>query len=308
MKHARARSGARRFAMTAVAAGVATVLSASAALAAPYATQASATALHLELVGTALVVDTGAELARNDGSEETVSSSEQPLLTVLAGQQVLAAGALGEVAVAHNDGRSAACSGVAGRGGAVEVGNPAGCVTPGDAPLVLHLVDVLGIVSARIEAEAVTATCATSPDGATSGGANLAGARLVVSQPLRRDVVVDLGTEVAPNTDLFSLTSPAVAALLTPLVRVGLNVQAPLEPTKLGDGYHGGLSVTAIKVDAVGGALADVRLARVTCGPSADLAMVPAIPLAGVPVALGTLAVVGGGVAIVTRRGRHTSR
>ncbi|MFK5635905.1 MULTISPECIES: hypothetical protein [unclassified Ornithinimicrobium] len=271
----------------------------------PYATQASATALYLSVLDPALVVDTGTEVAENDGSEESVSASEQPLVALLAGQDVLSAGVLGEVAVANNDGTSAACAGVAGEGGAVEIGDPAGCVTPGNSPVVLNLVDVAGLVSARIEADAISATCAGLADGTTSGGVELVNARLIVEQPLLLpDLVVALDTDVAPNTNLLDVLDPTVAALLSPLVEVILNEQVPLDPAEEGDGYYGGLSVTAISVDALGDALADVELANVTCGPSADLAIVPVVPLAGVPVALGTLAVVGAGTALIARHRR----
>lgn len=251
------------------------------------------------------MVDTGTEVAENDGSEESVSASEQPLVALLAGQDVLSAGVLGEVAVANNDGTSAACAGVAGEGGAVEIGDPAGCVTPGNSPVVLNLVDVAGLVSARIEADAISATCAGLADGTTSGGVELVNARLIVEQPLLLpDLVVALDTDVAPNTNLLDVLDPTVAALLSPLVEVILNEQVPLDPAEEGDGYYGGLSVTAISVDALGDALADVELANVTCGPSADLAIVPVVPLAGVPVALGTLAVVGAGTALIARHRR----
>ncbi|WP_256842919.1 hypothetical protein [Ornithinimicrobium cryptoxanthini] len=309
MSSARVRSTTRRLALAGTAGGAATILAATAAMGAPFATQASATALHLSVLDPTVVVDTTTETAENDGSTETVTASEQPLISLLNGQDVLTAGALGEVAVANNDGTSAACSGVTGEGGLVDVGDAANCTTPGTAPVVLNLVDVLGLVSARIEADAITATCETQADGTSSGQANLVGARLVVDQPLLiPDVIVDLDTTVAPNTDLLSLVSPTVSALLSPLVSVTLNQQVPLDhPEGTDPGYYGGLSVTAIDVDAVGDALANVELANVTCGPSADLALVPAVPLAGLPIALGTLAVVGTGVAVVTTKRRQAT-
>lgn len=305
MTSAGVRTAAKRLALTMTATGAATVLAATTAMAAPYATQASATALHLSVVDPVVVVDTGTETAQNDGSQESVTASQEPLISLLSGQDVLTAGALGEVAVANNDGTSNACAGVTGEGGTVEVGDPENCVSPGTAPVVLNLADVLGVISARIEADAITATCVGSAEGATTGDAQLVNARLVVEQPLLADTVVALDTEVAPNTDLLGLVSPGIAALLSPLVNVTLNQQVALDPEETGDGYYGGLSVTAIDVDAIGDALADVGLANVTCGPSADLAIVPAVPLAGIPIALGTLAVVGSGVALVSkRRGR----
>lgn len=305
MRSTRARSTPRRLLFAALAGGGAVTLGATAALAAPYATQATATAVHLSVISPAVVVDTGTETAANDGSEAQVIDSQQPLISLLGGQTVLTAGALGEVAVANNDGTSAACAGITGQGGAVELSDPQNCTSPGTAPVVLKLAN-LAAASVRLEADAITSTCTGLPDGTTTGKSTLVGARLVVDYPLLPDVVVAINTNVAPNTNLLDLVSPTVATLLSPVVSVTLNKQTALAPLP-GEGHFGGLSVTAIEVDALSGALADASLANVTCGPSADLAIVPVVPLAGVPIALGTLAVAGGGVAVVTRK-RRTAR
>lgn len=203
--------------------------------------------------------------------------------------------------MANNDGTSAACAGVVGEGGSVDVGDPLDCGIPGTEPVEIQLADAL-LVTASIQADAITATCTGAADGTVSGDAVLTNAQLVVSAPPLVNVEVDLATDVAPNTNALDVLSPTVAELLSPLVDVTLNEQVPLDPEESGDGYYGGLSVTAISVDALDGGLADVDLGTVTCGPSADLALVPAVPLAGLPIALGTLAVAGGGAALVTRR------
>jgi hypothetical protein len=302
MNSTRPNRSARRLALAAMAGGMATILGATAASAAPFATQASAQALYVGVLDPAVVIDTGTETAQNDGSEDSVTASEEPLLTVLDGQDVVTAGALGEVAVANNDGTSAACAGVVGEGGSVDVGDPLDCGIPGTDPVEIQLADVVGTVTASIEADAITATCPGAADGTVTGDAVLTNAQLVVSAPPLVNVEVDLATDVDPNTNALDALSPTVAALLSPLVEVTLNEQVPLDPEESGDGYYGGLSVTAISVDALDGGLADVDLGTVTCGPSADLALVPAVPLAGLPIALGTLAVAGGGAALVTRR------
>lgn len=300
MNSPRPNRSARRLALAAMAGGMATVLAATAASAAPFATQASARALYADVLSPTLIVDTGTETAQNDGSEESVLASDEPLLSVLDGQSVITAGALGEVAVANNDGTSAACAGVVGEGGAVDVGNPEDCAIPGADPVEIRLADA-GLVSASIEADAITANCTGVPDGTVTGSVTLTNAQIVVNAPLV-NVEVDLATDVAPNTNALDVLSPTVAALLSPLVSVTLNEQLPLDPEEPGDGYFGGLQVTALSIDAISGGLANIDLGTVTCGPSADLAIVPAIPLAGLPIALGTLAVAGGGAALVTRR------
>lgn len=298
MSTTRVRKGAKRLALASVAAGAVTVMAANAAMAAPFATQATATALHLSVINPVVVVDTGVETAQNDGSTATVTASQQPLVSVLNGQSVLTASALGEVAVANNDGTSAACSGVTGQGGTVDVGNATNCTGAGTAPVVLNLANVVGVVSARIEADAISSTCVGAADGTATGEGKLVNASLVVTQPLLPNIVVALGTSIAPNTKLLDLVSPAVATLLSPIVDVTLNKQSTTAGT---------LSVTALSVNALAGGLANVELANVTCGPAADLALVPAVPFAGIPVALGTLAIIGGGVALTTKRRRRVA-
>ncbi|MEO6020993.1 MAG: hypothetical protein ABIP45_12170 [Knoellia sp.] len=299
MSTTRVRKSAKRLALAATAAGAVTIMAANAAMAAPFATQATATAVHLSVIDPVLVVDTGVESAQNDGSTPTVTDSEQPLISVLNGQSVLTAGALGEVAVANNDGTSKACSGVTGQGGTVNVGDPTNCTTPGTSPVVLNLANVVGVVSVRIEAEAITSTCVGAANGTNTGTAKLVGAHLIVDQPLLLpDFDIALDTTVAPNTKLLSLLSPAVQALLSPLVDVTLNKQVTSAGT---------LSVTAIDVAVIANALASAQIANVTCGPAADLALVPAVPFAGIPVALGTLAIIGGGMALTTKRRRRVA-
>jgi len=298
----RIRATSRRLVLAGTAASMSALLVAAPTMAAPFATQASARTLLLDVLSSTITVDTGAEVAQNDGSQGEVVVSEEPLITILDGQDVIEAGALGEVAMANDDGTSGACAGIVGEGGAIEVGDPTACLTPGDTPVTINLVDVLGLVSARIEADAIAATCVGNADGTVTGGINLVGAQLIVSQPLLPDTVVNLSTDVAPNTNVLSLLSPALAALLSPLIDITLNEQVPLDPAEESDGYYGGLQVTALSVDALGDALADIELATVTCGPSADLAIIPTVPAEGIPVALGTLALVGAGGYYALRR------
>lgn len=299
MSTTHARTAAKRLALALTATGVALVLTANAASAAPFATQSTATALHLSVLSPAVVVDTGVETAANDGSTATVTASEQPLISALNGQTVLTAGALGEVAIARNDGTSNACSGVTGQGGTVDVGNATSCTTPGTAPVVINLANVVGVVSARIEADAISSVCAGAADGTNSGAGQLVNAHLIVDQPLLLpDFNIAIGTTSPANTKLLDIVDPAVRTLLSPLVDITLNKQSTSAGT---------LSVTALSIDALAGALADVELANVTCGPAADLALVPAVPFAGIPVALGTLAIIGGGVALTTKRRRRVA-
>lgn len=84
--------------------------------------QASATALSLELAGTG--TDTGTYAVTNDGSTESSTGVNEPVIAALGGQDAIQAGTLAQNAVAGSDASSAACSGLAGDGATlVEVGD-----------------------------------------------------------------------------------------------------------------------------------------------------------------------------------------
>lgn len=288
----------RRIAYAGSAAAMAVVLGATPAFAAPFTSEASARALKVSVVSGAVNINTGTEQATNDGTQPTVTDSQQPLISILNGQSIIKAGALVETAAARNDGTSAACAGVTGVGGVVDVGSQTNCVTNNGSGVQINLgtVPLLGTVSIR--ADAITAKCTGATDGTTMGTSTLANATLVINPFVGQNITVKLKANAAPNTNVLDLVSPAIAKLLAPVVNITLNEQST---------QNGKITVTALSVDALSGRLADVQVAKVTCGPSADLAQVPVVPAKGLPVALGTLLMVGLGGAYVVRR-RSTVR
>ncbi|MGY0389155.1 hypothetical protein ACWZJV_19485 [Nocardioides sp. WG-D5] len=93
--------------------------------------QASATALSLELAGTG-ARDTGTYAVTNNGSTESAEGTNEPLITALGGQKAIHAGTLAQDAVATKDATSAACSGLAGDGATVVAVGSGDCLSGGD--------------------------------------------------------------------------------------------------------------------------------------------------------------------------------
>jgi hypothetical protein len=95
--------------------------------------QADANALTATILGQS--GDTGQVKASNDGTgEKKTNDTVNPPVDVLSGQPYAGIGVLAQDATAANNGRSAACSGVAGDGGVanvIEIGDT-NCLTPGD--------------------------------------------------------------------------------------------------------------------------------------------------------------------------------
>lgn len=108
-------------------------LAASPGYAATIVSQASATALILEVAGSG--ADTGEVSATNDGTGETKTGSTLPSIELLDPQPLLNLGVLAQDATATisgQDGISAACSGIAGEGGSLVVIGESGCLNPGE--------------------------------------------------------------------------------------------------------------------------------------------------------------------------------
>ena len=113
-------------------AGLAT-LTPTAAYAAKDGAEADANALTATILGQS--GDTGQVKASNDGTgEKKTNDTVNPPIDVLSGQPYAGIAVLAQDAAASKAGKSAACSGIAGDGGAanvVEVGDSS-CLTPGD--------------------------------------------------------------------------------------------------------------------------------------------------------------------------------
>ncbi|MER7557120.1 hypothetical protein ABTZ46_09275 [Nocardioides sp. NPDC126508] len=115
----------------AVAAAAAMVALSAAPASAATVSQASATALSLELAGTG-ARDTGTYAVTNDGSKESATGTNEPLITALGGQDAIQAGTLAQDAVANKNATSAACSGLAGDGATVVAVGSGNCLSGGD--------------------------------------------------------------------------------------------------------------------------------------------------------------------------------
>ncbi|WP_433308359.1 choice-of-anchor P family protein [Micromonospora sp. CA-269861] len=268
----RVRSGLARTAAV-LAGGLAmVVLAASPAMADT--SQSSASALQISLLGGGLA-SSGTASATNDGTTESISGNQNPPLAVLGAQTVITAGVLGQSVRAFNDGTSAACAGVLGTGGSITIGPGGSClVTPGAA--VTLTLGTSGLASISLVADAIYSSCTATSSPSATGTASLVNARIV-------------STVLGIETTLLSL--PA-----NPAPDTGLSIPGLLDLT-LNDQSSSGvgqLTVTALNLTALGGALAGVTIGTSSCGANAVAPPIPVIPLAGAPLALGIGALVAG--------------
>jgi hypothetical protein len=229
--------------------------------------QASATAINLQLFGMPLV-STGTFTASNDGTTQTTSGNATPNLSILGTQSVVSAGVLSQRAVADSNGTSAACAGLVSPGGVLQIGTTGAC-TP--ANLVPGGVSLLG---GLITADAIYAQCTASSNGTATATANLVGLK-VFGLPL-------------------VITGPTMTI-------PGIGTLAFGQPQTIGVG--GTVTETALHIDVLpllnGGASLDIG--KVTCGPNAATGAVSAFPTKGLPIAGGIVAAVGG-VLFIRRR------
>ncbi|MEV0941701.1 choice-of-anchor P family protein [Micromonospora wenchangensis] len=264
------------------------VLAASPALADT--SQATASALQISLVGGGLA-SSGTATATNDGTTESISGNTNPPLSVLGGQTVITAGVLGQYVRAFNDGTSAACAGVLGSGGTINIGAGGSCtVTPG-ASVTLTL-GTNGLATITLVADAIYAQCSATSSPSATGSATLVNASIVSTTLGIPTTLLTLPANPAANT---GLNIPGVLSLV-------LNGQTSSTP--------GQLTVTALNLSALGGSLASLVIGSAGCGPNAIAPPVPVIPLAGMPIAVGLGAVAagtGGGI-MLHRRRRATVR
>lgn len=114
-------------------AGALVALAAAPGMAAEPVAQSDATALVLTVASTP--TDSGTVKAVHDGRRETVTGTQDPLITVLGNQPFINAGTLSQDATAtvvQRNGRSAACAGLAGDGATLVSVDEGFCLTPGD--------------------------------------------------------------------------------------------------------------------------------------------------------------------------------
>jgi len=243
--------------------------------------QTTAQAATVQVLGQP-VLSTGQVVASNDGTSQTKTGITTPPLSVLGAQTILSAGALFQDAVAADNGTSAACAGIVGPNGAVQIGPGQGCLVTG-APTGV----VLNLGLAVLRADAITASCTANANGATTGTVTLVNAR--ITDPTGAVTLLALPANPTPNTPL------GVPGILD----IVLNEQSSAVP--------GQLSVTALHLTLLGGLNSgtQVRLGTVTCGPNARTAPIPLMTSASLPVAGGTLLV--GATAFWFVRRRRTS-
>ena len=229
------------------------------------------------------VLSTDQVVASSDGASQTKTGNIAPALSVLGSQTLLSAGALFQDAQANNNGTSAACAGVIGPNGTIQLGPNQNCLVSG-APSGV----VVNLGLAVLRADVITAERTAASNGTTTGRATLANARL--TDPTGAITLLSLPADPAPNT---AVTVPGIAELT-------LNKQS--------SGTPGQLSVTALELTLLGGLNggAQVRLGTVSCGPNAQTAPIPLVSSAGLPVAGGTM-LAGGAVLWLIRRRRSAT-
>jgi len=258
---------------------------------------ATAQAAKLTLLGGTLL-DTGTVTANNDGTianPGTVVGNTNPGLGTLPGQTLLTAGVLVQQAAANNDGTSAACAGVVGAGGNIQIGPAGNCLVQGAAPggVVIDAGNLL-----TITADAILAQCTATSNPPAGPGGTTASTTLVNAQvKLAGVTILTLPVNPAPNGIALQLP-PAIPPLVPSLIGLSLNEQTPVA----GPGVPS-TTVTALDLNVLGTTVR-VELGKVTCGPNAIAPVVPMIPLKGVPIALATVGAAGVVALTVHRRRR----
>ncbi|GIG88498.1 choice-of-anchor P family protein [Plantactinospora endophytica] len=268
--------------MAAAAGCTAALLAASPALADT--SQVSASALNITLLGGS-VASSGTFTANNtDGGSETTTGDSSPLLSVLGSQNVITAGVLGQYGTALFGGVSRGCAGLLGTGGEFVVGADGTCTVDNGAEVDLVLGVVAGATIA-LTADAIYATCEATSAPTADGAASLVNARITSTVLGIETTLLNLSPNPAQNT---GLTLPG-------LLNVVLNAQTSSGP--------GQIDVTALQIEAISGLLVSLDVGNVVCGPNAIAPPIPVIPLAGAPIAAGTLGLVAVGGFL-----RHRSR
>ncbi len=259
--------------------------------------QATAQAAKLTLLGGTLV-DTGVVTASNDGTQPnpgTVTGNTNPGLSVLGAQTLLTAGLLVQQAAANNNGTSAACAGVVGAGGTIQIGPAGNCLVQGAAPGGV-VIDAGALLT--VSADAILAQCTAASNGPNGPGSTTASATLVNAQVKLAGVTI-LTLPVLPAANGIAINlPPAVPPLVPSIIGLTLNKQVPAA----GPGVPS-TTVTALDLNVLGTVLR-VELGKVTCGPNAITPAIPMIPLKGLPISLATAGLVGVAALVVHRRRR----
>jgi hypothetical protein len=245
--------------------------------------QASARAVSLTLFQQP-VVDSGTATATNDGSGETKTGPTSPALGVLGAQSVLGAGVLAQNAVSRNDGTSAACAGVVGAGGIIQIGPAGDCAVSQASPggVVLNLAPLT-----TLTADAILAQCTAASNGTTTSTVTIVNGKVTTGTPPVETTLLSLPLHADPNT---GLSIPAVVTLM-------LNEQTSPPPA-------GSVATSALHLQLLGGlgTGANLTIGAVACGPNASTNEIPTFVAKGLP--LSALVVGGIGATVWVHRRR----
>lgn len=275
MKKLGIRRAAPRVVAVVVTFGLALTYGATAAWADTSAATAQAVSLT---IANNQVVTSGTEKASNDGTQGTVTAGGTPALSLLGTQSVINAGLLPQTAVAYADGSSAACAGLVGAGGTIQIGNDGNCTVIGGGAggVLINLSNQL-----VIQATAILEECFAKSDGTVSAQAQLIDAAVYAGG----QKLVDIPANPAASTT----QSPAA------LLSLGLNVQDTSTP--------GEIKATALTVTLLGAI--NLSIGNVTCGPNALTSPTSVLPVKSWPIAGGTAAVIALGTTLWYRRRRQ---
>jgi hypothetical protein len=283
--------------------------------------QATAQAVNLNITGLATIaISNPATSATNDGTQSNAEVDASPLVSLLAGQSFLQAGALKEAAEANQNGSSYGCAGVVSPGGSIQVGTSGqSCSATGNGTggvtLDLGALPGLGTLATaaggdiKITLDAVTAHGFLSGTGPAELDASVANVKVQLGSATPIPVTISS----APNQDLLTAVldalSPSlgvlgttVSNLLRSVVSLTTNYQPAPEPNAAGT-----WSVSGLHVALLGSGLGSADLAKVTVGPNVAVAPVDAFSMENLPIilsALALLALAGIGVRAGLRRVR----
>jgi hypothetical protein len=237
---------------------------------------ATANAATLQLGGSTLLT-TGLCTSSNTGSGADNTCAQTPDLSVLGTQTAITAGVLVQQTVARSNGTSAACAGLVGAGGTIQIGTGGNCTVIGAAPGGVQL--NLGL--ATVHADAILAQCTASSTGPSTVAVQLVNATVsllgggttpIISSPPANDTAVNLGALVNATLNKQPATTPA-------------------PPT-------GSVSTSALDVSVLNALpgnppLVHLTVGTVSCGPNAASVTTPVIPLKGAPIAAGLVLLAG---------------
>ncbi len=256
---------------------------------------ASANAATLSLNGGALVTTNTCTATHpsNSGLPPVVCNQTSPV-SVLPGSGI-SAGLLVQSAVANpsppftsTPATSAACAGLVGPGGTIQIGAAGNCTPTSPGGIVI---DLGGLATLRADAILAECTATSNPQGGTTN------VQIVNGQ------ITLLGGSVIPL-----LSSPPPSPPAPPVVGLGALLSVTLNKQITGP-LPGQVGTTALDVSVLGlvpglPPLVHLTIGTVTCGPNAIAPDVPVIPLKGLPIALATVAGVGV-IGLVVRRRRN---